>query len=77
MWRQTEDESLRRARKCAIIAARSMWTNLRAGVVDDDRSQDRRAIIGDLNVSIRRRDGLQDLIHTLRPQRGLDEVLCH
>jgi hypothetical protein len=46
--------------------------DLRGGVVELDRLEDRRAVVGDADLACRRR--LQDLVHPLRTERRLDDV---
>ena len=46
--------------------------DLRRGVVELDRLEDRRAVVR--HVDVPRRHRLQDLVHPFRPQRALDEV---
>jgi hypothetical protein len=56
-----------------ILDARDVDQDLRGGVVDVDRAEDRRAVIRDRD-SLAAADRLEDLVHPFGTQGRLDEV---
>ena len=55
-----------------VLHLRDIHQNLRRGVIQLDRLEDRGTVVRHVDVARRRR--LQDLVHPLRPERRLHEV---
>ena len=56
-----------------VLHARDVYQDLRGRVVDVDRPQDRRAVVGDGDAASAA-DGLEDLVHPFRAQGRFHEV---